>query len=433
MLIFNPITSVDTFLTFINNHLRPDLRAVVHGWDTAELYASIVPSLQKDLGATLGVFDASHMSNLPALLQSYVLSDITSTITSTGYFSDVSATITTQYVAVSMPARINAYVGVSSREVLTVHTKPFSNLYASINFNESYLCSINSGYKELSSFISAEAAGVSDISSTITALAETRDITASIAGINRVRIKVLSLFFRARTRDSEGMYAYIRGWSDATQSDLLTTITGLYQAVDLTSSITAVRYKPADVGESEVVNLVNITNPEVEEYADVLFGAGVDSYIFNPADNKIYSSDLSQWSILIRQIKESDGFFLDAPGKKVYVRSMEGFDSLDEAIRDSLDRIVNPYSYDLSCSITCTGGFSSLTASVVITSADRVLDLGAKIVESTIPDISAIITATGGYSSLYSVIGAVSSETSTLQVSIIPSRCEDILSTITAI
>ena len=433
LLIFDPVVGSEKTTLFLNYTDLPDLRSVLHGWAVSDFGASIIPSLQKDMPASMVVFDASHMSNMAASILTYDVSDVSASVTASGDSSDIGATLSPKFLTSILGASINGYLGVSGREIITIHTKPIKDLSASINFDETYSCARRSGYYDMRSSVIVNSSGQVNISAVIEALANKTDVSASITGINRVRVRLLNISFRARTRDSVGMSAYIRGWSDATEKNLSASVSGLYQAVDLSSSLNVVRYKPADFEVSDVVNLVDISNPAVQEYADVLFGSGVDSYIFNPADNRIYSEDSAQWSVLIRQVVESSGFVPTTTSKRVYVRGLEDYDSLDEAIRASLSKIINPYNSDMGCTITCAGSFRTLTATLSIISADRILDMPAKIVESSIPDIQALITASGGHLSLATIIKSVGSSESDVVSYIIPVSFGDISSTITGV
>jgi hypothetical protein len=265
-------------------------------------------------------------------------------------------------------------------------------------------------------------------------LKEFVNIGASIHGLKRIRPRILSLYFRSMTRDSEGILASIRGWSNATTFDIGTSIIGLFQVMDLGASINAVRYKPYDLGETEESTIVDIENPINTITAGIGFNTGVNEYIFNPADNKLYSKDDKKWSIITREKVITETFFQEVSPREVIIDSLEEFDSVDEAIRDSLDRLITPHNVDFCASIVARGYMSSLTASIEATDTSKVSDIKAKIMQVwTIPDISASISSTGRYSNFITTIKSLESSVVSLTSTISGWEAANLFATIVSI
>jgi hypothetical protein len=336
--------------------------------------------------------------------------DFVGSITVSGGYSGLGANVNIRFVSVSFSAKINPTLAVLGRDIIAVYTKPFIELGASINFDSSYSCSRPSYYKSLGAFISGHTQGTTDMLATIISGRNCISMSAAIRGLKRIRPKLLTLYFRARTRDSTPMYASIVGWGRS-YINMSALVTGMMHVTDIPTTITAVRYKPYAVDPMEDIQLVNMLDTSDKTTAEILFGAGVSEYIFDSADNMLYSKDASQsWSVLIREKSEGTTFFdgTAATSRSRYITDINDKDSFDEAVRDALSYLVYPENESMFATINATGGYKPLAARIFGDASDKVSNLSARIAQVyTIPDMSASLRASGGYASLFSAVVAI--------------------------
>lgn len=379
--------------TYVNVHLTPDLNAFVAGWAESNLstYINVFP--MSHLSASVYAWDSSHMSQLLARLQPVRIEDFSALINVSGGISPLSAVIQSRMYASSMQVTINGYIEILSRDIINVHTKPFSDFRASINFNNTFSCSFSSQVKDLETRIRGIDFGYLDISASILSLHEYGNIGASISGFKRIRPKILTLYFRARSRESEGIRSTILGLKPEL-NDLSVSIIGLSHIADLPTSITVTRIKPKDVDSATSITIVDIDNPENKKEAEVVFYTGVDKYVYDSDQNSLYADGGLPWSLLVREVSLSDSFFdADSGSRYKIVSSMSGFDSVDEAVRDGINMVGGFIFESFGATINSIGYISSMQATVYGDSVDRTIYLPAKIFPVyDVPDISATIT-----------------------------------------
>lgn len=401
--------SVSKLWTYSNNYARPDIRAFIYGWGAADISSFIRVWPYKSLSASIRAWDASHMKEFISRIYGFRATDFTGSITVSGGYNGLGASVNVRFVSVSFPAKINPTLAVLGRDLVAVYTKPFIELGASINFDSSYSCSRPSYYKSLGAFISGHTQGTTDILATIISGRNCLSMSAAIRGLKRIRPKLLTLYFRTRTRDSDPIYASIVGWGRSCIS-MSALITGMMHVTDIPTTITAVRYKPHAVDPMEDIQLVNMLDTSNKTTAEILFGAGVSEYIFDSVDNMLYSKDASQsWSVLIREKSEGDTFFDGAAtNRSRYITNISDKHSFDEAVRDSLSYLVYPENESMFATITATGGHRPLAGHIFGDALDKISNLNARIAQVyTIPDMSASLRASGGYTSLFSAVVAI--------------------------
>ena len=380
--------------TYVNTHPTPDLNAFVTGWAEYDFSASIKVFPMLYLGASIYSWDTSHMSSLRARLQPVRIEDFSALVNVSGSIEYIQATIQSRMYALGLGASINGYVEILSRDIINVHTKPFLDFRATINFNNSFSCSFSSQAGDIEARIRGIDFGSSDISASIFSLHGYEDIGASIDGFKRIRPKILTLYFRARTRDSVGMHSTILGLKPVT-SDFSAAIVGLSHIADLPASVTVTRIKPKDVSSAFSVTIIDLENPDHKKEAEVLFYTGSDKYIYDADQDALYAQEGLPWSLLVREVSNTDSFFDSNPGlRSKIISSMSQFDSVDEAVRDGLNMVGGFNFESFAATINPSGYVMSMHTTIYGDSVDRTIFLPAKIFPVyEVPDIAATITA----------------------------------------
>lgn len=408
VLISTPVVTAIKRWSFINTHPSPDIYGVIQGWGAADMSVSIGVLFQSSLLTYIGVLDSSHMRDLSSVIRGVVTTDLGGHIATVGYFTNLLTSINPRFEVSTLRAHINGFVGVLSREFVCVHTKPFVSLGAMINFNSSYSCFKGSYFMDVGARLVTSTSQSLSLNAVITALREFSDMSVSIYGRKQVRVNTLALYFRSAVRDDQPLRASITGWARQNQSSLPTTIFGEFNQSSLTAAVTCIRIKPSLVFTAEDVLLVNIRHPSVKKTVEVLFGSGSLSYVYDPSSGSVFSDTGEEWSILIRNKPITTDFYDGIPVEQRYVRSITDYDSLDEAIRSSLNSIISPDELDLGCAIVARGAVCSLPVSVFATGFDRMSDLGAKIFQvHNEPVLLAYIAAAGAMSGLGAAVSAI--------------------------
>lgn len=407
------LPSVSTNLkrgTYTNTHQLPDLNAYLYGWAASDLGTSIRVYPFTELPTSIFSWDTSHLSDFSATIQSQFTADFQTLVASTGEFVSLGALITPLLHVNDLTTLINGYPAVLGREILTIHTKPFSNFGASINFDSNFSCSTQSLTSSMGAYIVGFGAESDDMPVSITALHNEVDLHTSIFGLKRIQLKIMELYFRTMVRDSVGIGATIKGWKRENPYELATTITGLSHLVDLGASITSTRYKPASVVTADDITIVNLDNPSETITAEILFASGVDKYIYDSATLELYSEDYSQqWSVLVTDKDTQEGFFDRAVNVKTkLLTEISDYSSFDEAIRESIEFLTSQYSEDFGATISVSGGIASLVTSLTVSELDKVSDFRAKIFEvRNIPDLATFISSVGSFSGIQSSIKSI--------------------------
>jgi len=407
--------------SFSNSHPSPDLNARLLGWAQSELLTSINVYPYVGLPCSIRVLDISRLSSLSAVIQSQHPSDFGASVASTGYFVGLPTLLNVAGAIASLPTSIVGYPEVLGREFIAIHTKPFENLAATINYNQSFSCSVGSGLVGLPARISPYSTSSSGLLASIVALRGSDNLTASIMGRKRVRLRFLDIYYRTSMRASTGIYGSITGWKREVASDIAVSITGVHHEEDLAATISAIRLRGAGGITAKEVTLVDVQCPQNRITAEILFGSGVSSYIYDAAAGVVYSTDTAeQWTVLIRE-KRSTGTFFDRPEdlKSKLVSVVTDYDSFDEAVRAAFDSMMSPFNESLSATISATGGTAGLGANVYSDSLDKISNLSARIYEvRTIPDLAAVISAAGHLGYLGASIKTLEPSNDTLQTSI---------------
>jgi hypothetical protein len=423
-------------LSYRNSHNTPDLHAYLYGWATLDMSASIKAWSHTHLSASIVVYDLTHLGHIAAFIRPMNTGDISATISSSGAFSQLSAYITATSSISHLGAKILPYIDPNNRSIICVHTKPFINLGASINFDSTYSCSRQGAYSELLTSIYVKSAESSDLFATITSLRSYKDMVATITGVKRVRTKILTLYYRSRSRDSFAMGATINGYKAENTSDLLCSIVGMKHEADLSASLTVVRLKPRYVYTEEDILLVDYTDPTRNMTARVFFESGPETYIYSSTDGLLYSSDNSVWKVIVREKAPttSTQFFDGETLRSKMVHNITNYDSFDEAVRAAIDALVSPNTFDIGASISASGAVASLYGSIVATAVDKLSDIGARIYEvPELPDISATITPIGYMGSLLASIRSMVDSSSSLAGSLHGYVESDVLASLTAV
>jgi hypothetical protein len=120
-----------------------------------------------------------------------------------------------------------------------------------------------------------------------------------------------------------------------------------------------------------VVNVIP-GEPFWQREVEFAFREAVDQYYFFSGEEKVYKADRnSKWSIRIEGFKKVTDNTIDrAQVKKKYIFDLRDYSTIDEAMRDVIDRVSILRKYNLESLINAVGGYKDISA--------RVLSVGYK-------------------------------------------------------
>lgn len=397
---------------FINKSDTPDLWAYAYGWDRISLSASISIQPYSNVLGTITPQDLSHISYLLGSIQPYTLSSIAASITASGGFSDLATSISVAGEVSTLGASIYPYVKILGYRIIPVETKPFLDMRAIINPAAS--CAGTSSYRDLSVFIRAGSVASSQgyLYASIYPRTDIIDMGVSITGRIFTRMDVMTLAFRTRTRSSSGVSAVLTGIG-RTYLDLVSSIKGVPHEKNLGASVVAARYKISTDGPLDNIKVYKEDGQYVYLYKELslALSSQVKTYIYDSIDKMLYPIDGGRWALNLSEFTELDDFYSrDENDRTRDIDSLEGYDSIDEAIRAAISILTERRRSDIGASISASGGFSSLGVFIEGKYADRVIDLGASISQvESIPYLYASISAFSGYLQMGSYITGIDS------------------------
>lgn len=383
----------------INSIDYTDLTGLIIGWEHKDLAASLkaIPPSDlsayirgfaiKDLPASIsgefgphdlrGYLNAVPSVNLPAYLLGFsgygVSRDLAAIVA--GYFtSDLSAFINST-VPIDLPANLNATGKVGDlpasiypmvihlRKVLSVSLLEHTNLHAVINAGcvgsmahdlSAYLYPLMK--RDLSANIIGWKDGVADGVNDLAAYVNASDHLATdyipVYMYPSSKHTLLKLSF-----DKDTFYATFDTlnikFNSFYGSNLAATITGVPQGVDLSANLTVVQqipYRQAPrhmrIKNREVVLNLTRFEPQWRRVAELFFddyGSGSPfHYFYVEGGNKVYKIDRSKhWVIrAVGYTRAKEGYNVTRQKIwKKYIFNMSNYSSVDEAVRDLIDRV----------------------------------------------------------------------------------------------
>ena len=421
---------------FVNSSPTPDLWAYARGWAQSDMAASISVYPNLPLTASITGQDLSHIKALSATITSVYTSDLTSSVTSTGYYTEMPASISATGSTSTLSASIRPYLKVLGFRFIPVETMPFLELKAVLNPISS--CSVSSGYLNINAFVrgTTPAVGGSDLTASIVSLRDRLDLSASIIGRKITKIRTIDVWFRSQTRAGLALTALCVGVGNGT-SDISTYIKGIPHTDDLGATITAFRHRFNKITTVEDVKVYKdyFTSVELYKTIGIHFSSQVEKYVYDSLNSAIYEIDGEKWVLDLSEITDTGEFFDRYTGDRNHsIDSLVEYDSIDEAIRAGIAILTEWRTSDLSASITATGGYLGLTATVAALRPDKYSDLHSKIMPVTaIPDLYASITAYSGYSALAGFITGQSHGPEQLDADIIGVVYESLSANITGV
>lgn len=392
---------------FVNSSATPDLWAYMVGWAETSMSASITVQPNRFLEATIIGQDLSHVKSLTATIVSTYTKDITASITGSGGFSSLSAEIFISGAVNDLSATIRPYLKILGYRIISVETKPFLELVAVINPASS--CSVSSGYGAISAFIrgTISPSGGSDLQASITSLSDVLNLGASIIGRKITKIKTVDVWFRSQTRGSEPLRALCVGVGIGV-SDLSSSIKGIPHTNDLTASITPFRHVFNKISSVENIKVYKdyFTRVELYKTIDIHFSSQAQKYIYDALNASLYKVEGDRWVLNLAELTSEDAFFdRNIDDRNRAVDSLVEYDSIDEAIRAAIVILTEWKTVDLTASITSTGGFNNLSATVSALQPHRYSDLQASVsLVTNLPLLFASISAFSGYGALSAYI-----------------------------
>jgi hypothetical protein len=331
-----------------------DLRAVLGGWQTADLGAYIGAISAANLSAYINAI--GKLADLGATIIPKTIRMKRALLISLLEHKDLAATINFQCFA-SRYSDLNAYFE-------TIYDK--KDLPASIWGMRS-----PTDYHDLRAYINAAGYDVQD-TYTIRFIPEVRRYTR------------LRLNFRINYLQRD-LTAYISGVvSPYSSKDLIASLTGVLTSSDLGASI-------MPIIQSNYTELPDWIWPKTHEIVidfdhhwrerwrrtvELLFrhdGADPYHYFYVSGNQQVYRLDRSRhWTIWAHSYVETDDIIERRNIRRKYIFKMSDYNTIDEAIRDIIDRVSTYRQTDLNASITSImPNYKDLSASVKIIAGKR--------------------------------------------------------------
>lgn len=381
--------------TYRNDFPRPDLHATIAGWYEADIGASISDYPFKPLPASLNALDASHISSLSARIAPFRTEDIGGQLTPSGGFEGLGGDVVVAGAISDLSASLVPRINPLSFNVVSVSTMPISDMGAIINYGTLVRCAPTSQVIGLGAYVKSIVTGtdetVQNLSATLNVLRLQNDLPGEVVGRKRTRIRVLSLTFRSKTRDSEGIRGSVTPVIP-THLGLSAQITGLLHEADLPATITPFRYEPHDVEFTTTEKVVNFAD-SAEKNILLSFRSLVSSYVFEDVSNAVYATDRDTWAIDLRTLIRDESFFDRSPNNRVVtVDGLQEFNTLDEAIRNAIVILTERLKENIGASITARGVIRDLGVELTIRGSDKIAALSSSLVSvANAPDIAASI------------------------------------------
>lgn len=392
--------------TFRNVTSLPDLHATIEGWHEADLTASLSSYPFSALAASATALGVDHLSHLTAFLAAFKAADLGASLTRSGGFEPFGGSITAAGKVEDLSASVVSSIDPLAFNVVSVSTKPALNLGALINYGSLVSCSPTSVISEIGAYIKTIVTGtpetIQSLSAELNVLRVEEDFTADIVGRRRTRVRILSLTFRSKTRDS----GRIRGSITPvipTVSSVSAEIVGLLHEANLLASLTPVRFATLNGSFTTTEQVVNLNTGEVKSVL-ISFRSQVNLYVYEEVTTAVYATDRGTWAIDVRSLIREDSFF-DRPASNREVKvdaGLQEFYSLDEAIRNAIVLLCERQQSEMAASLSARGAIADLGVQISTIAADRVGDLNTSLVSVlNSPDITASIS--GARSSLIGV------------------------------
>jgi hypothetical protein len=420
LLILNLPSNSEIFYDFVNYSNSPDLWARIHGWRYSSISASISSYPSSDLLGTLSCVTLDRLSDLCATLSAYATYDIGGSISSTGGFSSLGATLAVGGLYVALTSSIYPYRFVDGSTILEISTIPYTDLRATINYSGLSYGTILSEYRPLSGIINSFSRTFESLSASIHSTTQTLKLNASIVGLNLIRSRILNIIYRTRRRSYSDTYSSITGVGSEIAA-LYSTITGLHNLVDLSASITSRRYLFPPMDKKNFVEVYHVIsgNARLVKEINIRFNSGVRHYVYDAIAAMLYKSSEDRWTISLKAIEEAADFFDLTSSKTEIIDSLVQYSSVDEAIRAAIDVLSIGRRSEISASITATGGYLGLYSSIVPTMADRESYLYATISQvEEVPFLTAFIYAYGSWRTMSGYITGIANSQESLSATL---------------
>jgi len=331
---------------YLRVHPYKDLPTTIHGWysGTKDLRAILSGWQTTDLGASISAISAANLSAY---------------INAIGKLADLGATI--------IPKTIRM------KRALLISLLEHKDLAATINFQcfgskavdlSAYLYTTYK--KDLPAFIWGwkDADGYGELKAYINAATHDVQDTYIIRFIPEIR-KYTQLKLTFSVKDSYKVFNTLPiFYSNFHGADLSAYITGVLTSSDLGASITPII-------QSNYTELPDWIWPKTHEIVidfdhrwrerwrrtvELLFrrdGADPYHYFYVSGDQHVYKLDRSRhWTIWAHSYVETDDMIERRNIRRKYIFKMSDYDTIDEAIRDIIDRVSTYRQTDLNASIT---------------------------------------------------------------------------------
>lgn len=421
---------------YINKYSRPDLHASITGWNETDLSASLSVYPFSGLPAMLVGIGLDHLSDVVAAIHAVHTGDLQASLSVSGGLTNIQATLSPTGVINDFGATLIPFVDPLSMSVISVSTQPIYDLGASINYDSFVKCSPTSVVSELSAYIkpiiTGTADNMSDMSAEILSSLAALDMSASIIGRKRTRIRILDLTFTAKNRGTETIRASIT--PEAHEFGNLTAqVVGLLHEADLPATILPVRYALNDSSFTAIEKVLNLSTGEIKDVL-VSFRSQVQHYVYEDVTDAVYATDRGTWAIDLRTLMQGSDFFnRSLNNREQVVDSLQEYYSLDEAIRAGVVILCERRQAGLTASLTVRGAVADLGAQAIAYSLDNVSSLPAKIMPVVnLPDLGATINIGSQMSDLFQLSATLTPGSLAVVGDIIGSIIGDVTDDLTA-
>lgn len=377
-------------ISYINPVQPVDLQGIIQAWHITDLQsvltavygpgdiqASITPIPAAVLRAYISGYKGIQVPfDLRATIESYFARDLTSLISSISP-ADLGASITVTGSSEDMPGALYPKI-VYVKRFIPVSLLEHRDLMGLVN-----ITCFSSTYRDIGSYVRVQHASnlrgaifgvygnnIFNLGSIInTGEIETAD-TIEIHSHSYRKMVELPITFSMRSAPYTYDTLYIR-YGNHASTLLSASIYGMPTYRDLSSSVTAVinadfslLYDPSQIKHREIVINLLEGEPQWQREVELAFRQSVHDYYYFSGDSKVYRTDRDKkWSLRIEGFERiTDGTIDRGKTRTKYLFSLSDYGTIDEGVRDLIDRVSMFRRVDLRSAITPSGGYKNLNS-----------------------------------------------------------------------
>ena len=358
---------------------------------TLDLSSYVYSQSALDLAANVYIYGVDNIFNLLASVHSYDVNDIFATVSSTGNYTNLTASILYTTQIATLTASISYNMSYTTT-IFPVNTLMHRDLTATVGI---ICCEGGSTYLDLvASYILFD---VFDLSASVTLIRYplTFDLTASVntgaktLDVLNIKITPSVVTRREGARTVDGFN--IRIVPDR-YLELPVTVIVILPSIDLTAQVTVVRMpvyrkehstRAEDYGFSVEIDYVNLKYPNFKRTVRFAFDGGDIEFYFNSLTSSVIRSTENKWKILAVAFEKTDKFTNIKKRKVKTLDDISIYTTVDEAIRSAIVEAVGELYNDLTANVEVSGGILSLSVLVFSTPEDKTAEISAEVIVVT--------------------------------------------------